>query len=68
MYIYDLVDQISELVNKINAKRVVVDSVSILELFVKDKYLGRIAIAYLINSLKELCVTSFLVGTIPESW
>jgi len=67
IYIYDLVDQISELVNKINAKRVVVDSVSILELFVKDKYLGRIAIAYLINSLKELGVTSFLVGTIPES-
>jgi KaiC/GvpD/RAD55 family RecA-like ATPase len=67
IYIYDLVDQISELVKEINAKRVVLDSTSILELFVKDKYLGRIAIAYLINSLKEMNVTSFLVGTIPES-
>lgn len=67
IYIYDLVDQISKLVNEIGAKRVILDSTSILELFVKDKYLGRIAITYLINSLKEMKVTSLLVGTIPES-
>ncbi len=67
IYIYDLVDQISEIVKEINAKRVVFDSTSILELFIGDKYLGRLAIAYLINSLKQMNVTSFLVGTIPES-
>lgn len=67
IYIYDLVDQISELVKELNAKRVVFDSTSILELFIRDKYLGRIAITYLINSLKEMNVTSLLVGTIPES-
>jgi KaiC/GvpD/RAD55 family RecA-like ATPase len=67
VYVYDLVDQISELVKSINAKRVVVDSMSVLELFIKDKFLGRIAMNYFVDSLKEIGVTSILTVTIPES-
>jgi len=51
IYIYDMVDQIAELVRGINAKRVVVDSISVLELFIKDKFLGRVAMSYFIESL-----------------
>ena len=67
IYIYDLVDQIAELVKGINAKRVVIDSISVLELFIKDKFLGRVAMNYFVDSLKELGVTSILTTTIPEN-
>jgi len=67
IYIYDLVDQIAELVREINAKRVVIDSISVLELFIKDRFLGRVAMNYFIDSLKELKVTSILTTTIPEN-
>ena len=62
-----MVDQIAELVKGINAKRVVIDSISVLELFIKDKFLGRVAMSYFIESLKELGVTSLLTTTIPEN-
>lgn len=66
IYVYDLVDQISELVKEVRAKRVVVDSMSVLELFIKDRFLGRIAMNYFIESLKEMGVTTILTTTVPE--
>ncbi|OYT43505.1 MAG: hypothetical protein B6U88_00775 [Candidatus Aenigmarchaeota archaeon ex4484_56] len=66
LYIYDLMDQISNCIKEINGVRVVIDSTSILELLIRDKYLARVAMMYLIDNLKKSNVTSILTGTIPE--
>ena len=67
IYIYDLVDQIEELVSDVGAKRIVVDSMSVLELFIKDRFLGRIAMNYFVDSLKKMGVTAILTVTVPEN-
>jgi len=44
----------------------VVDSISLLEAFIKDDYLKEIALTQLIDRIKELGVTTILTGTVPE--
>jgi len=67
LYIFDIAEKIAEGVKSVNAKRVVIDSVSILEMFIKDEYLARAALMQLVEKLKNLNVTAILVGTIPET-
>ncbi|NIM46789.1 MAG: AAA family ATPase, partial [Candidatus Aenigmarchaeota archaeon] len=38
IYVYDLYSKIEELVKKVKAKRVVIDSTTIIEMFIKDDY------------------------------
>ena len=66
IYVYDLYSKIEEIVKKTNAKRVVIDSATIIEMFIKDEYLRRVAIMKLINDLKKLGVTTIVTGTVPE--
>ncbi|MBU0530043.1 MAG: ATPase domain-containing protein [Candidatus Aenigmatarchaeota archaeon] len=66
-YIYDILDKIKTSVNEIKAKRIVVDSISIMEMFIRDEYLSRVGMMQLIENLKKLGVTSVLTGTIPET-
>ncbi len=66
LYMYNLLSRIENEVKKMKAKRLVVDSVSLVEIFIKDEYLRKIALMKLIDKLKELNVTSILTGTIPE--
>jgi KaiC/GvpD/RAD55 family RecA-like ATPase len=68
IYVYDLSQKILEAVKSVKAKRVVLDSVSFIEMFIKDEYLARAALMQLIFRLKE-CedVTSLFTGTIPET-
>lgn len=66
-YITNLLNDLEESIKKINAKRVVIDSVSIIEMFIKDEYLARVALASLMNNLREMKVTTLLVGTVPET-
>jgi len=66
IYIYDLYSRIEEIVKKTNAKRVVIDSATIIEMFIRDDYLRRVALMKLINDLKKLGVTSIVTGTVPE--
>ena len=66
LYISDIIRQITNAVTEINARRIVFDSISTLELFIRDKYLARNIIMDLIDKLKELKVTSLLTGTLPE--
>jgi KaiC/GvpD/RAD55 family RecA-like ATPase len=66
IYVYDLYSKIEELVKKTNAKRVVIDSTTIIEMFIKDDYLRRVAIMKLINDLKKLDITTIVTGTVPE--
>ncbi len=67
LYIYDLMSRIVKAIEDAKAERVVVDSVSIIEMFIKDEYISRVALTALTEKLRELGVTSLLTGTIPEA-
>lgn len=66
-YISDFLSKLEEAIKEMDAKRVVVDSVSLIEMFVQDEYIARVALSSLVEKLKESGVTSLLVGTVPET-
>jgi KaiC/GvpD/RAD55 family RecA-like ATPase len=63
----NIYDTLSRAVKEMNAKRLVIDSISVLEMFIHDKYLARVAIMNLIEMLRELEVTTLMTGEIPET-
>lgn len=65
-YVYNITDNIVKSVNEIRAKRIVLDSVSFVEMFVKDEYLVRAALMQLVDTLKEAGVTTVFTGMVPE--
>ncbi|MDI6807065.1 MAG: gas vesicle protein GvpD [Candidatus Aenigmarchaeota archaeon] len=67
LYIIDLTKKIEDAAKKIGAKRLVIDSISIIEMFIKDEYMRRVALLQLVSNLKDLNVTSLVTGTIPEA-
>ncbi|MBI4175747.1 MAG: ATPase [Candidatus Aenigmarchaeota archaeon] len=67
LYLFDITDQVVKGIKANDAKRVVIDSVSIIEMFVKDEYLSRTVLIQLVEKLKSLGVTVLLTGTIPET-
>lgn len=67
LYIFDLAHKIETAIKETKAKRIVLDSISIIEMFIKDEYMCRVAMIQLTDKLRELGVTSVLTGTIPES-
>lgn len=66
-YISDLLDQVNEAIDEIDADRVVIDSVSLVQMFIQDQYMSRVALSSLMNNLREAGVTAVLVGSIPET-
>ncbi|MFB6174394.1 MAG: RAD55 family ATPase [Candidatus Nanohalobium sp.] len=66
-YISDLLDQVNNAIEEIDADRVVIDSVSLVQMFIQDEYMSRVALSSLMNNLREAGVTAVLVGSIPET-
>lgn len=66
-YVSDFMEKLEEDIEEVDAERVVIDSVSLIEMFVKDEYMARVVISSVIRKLKEMEVTALLVGTIPET-
>lgn len=66
-YLTDFMNKLEENVDGVGAERVVIDSVSLIEMFVQNEYLARVALSSMIKKLKDMDVTSVLVGTIPET-
>lgn len=66
-YLSDFMDEVENNIKEIGAKRLVIDSVSLIEMFVQNEYLARVALSSLIKKVKNLDVTTLLVGTIPET-
>jgi KaiC/GvpD/RAD55 family RecA-like ATPase len=66
LYMYELISKIEEAVKDFGATLLVVDSLSLVESFIRDEYLKKVALMQFIDRLKELGVTSLLTGTIPE--
>ena len=67
LYIFDLSSKIESAVKETKAKRLVLDSISIIEMFIKDEYMCRVAMIQLTDKLRELGVTSMLTGTVSEA-
>lgn len=66
-YITNLMDEIRTAIDRTQAERVVIDSISIIEMFINDEYLSRVALSSLLNNLRETGATTVLTGTIPET-
>ncbi len=66
-YISEFMGRLEENIKEIDAQRVVIDSVSLIEMFVNEEYMARVVISSLIRKLKAMGVTAILVGTIPET-
>ena len=66
-YLMNLTSKIAEAIKAVNAKRVVLDSISILEMFIGDKYTARVALMGLTEHLRQLGVTTVLTGEIGET-
>jgi KaiC/GvpD/RAD55 family RecA-like ATPase len=67
LYVFSINDKILSGIKAIKAKRVAIDSVSVIEMFIKDEYLSRTVLINLMENLKKMGVTAILVGTIPET-
>ncbi|QQG39331.1 MAG: AAA family ATPase [Candidatus Aenigmatarchaeota archaeon] len=65
-YISNLLDDIVQAVKDTKAKRLIIDSESMIELFVQDEYLAKVALMSMIEKIKETGVTAIITGTIPE--
>ncbi len=66
-YLTNLMDEIDAAIQRVGAQRVVIDSISIIEMFINDEYLSRVALSSLLNNLRETGATTLLTGTIPET-
>lgn len=63
IYIFDLIRRIEEAIKEINAKRLVIDSISLIESFIKDEYLRRIALTSFIKKLKSLDLVTIITSS-----
>lgn len=66
IYINSLLEKIDIAKRELNVKRVVIDSVSMIEQFLKDIYLARVGLSLLIDKLKSYEITTILTGSIEE--
>jgi len=67
LYIYEFYRKIEEAIKEIKAKRLIIDSISIIEMFIKDEYMSRAALLTLAEKLKQLGLTTIITGTVPET-
>lgn len=65
-YVSELLRKITEALDRTKARRVVIDSISVIQLFINDQYLSRIILTSLMDKLREIGVTTLISGTITE--
>ncbi|MBI4181735.1 MAG: hypothetical protein HY520_02090 [Candidatus Aenigmarchaeota archaeon] len=67
LYVYDIAEKLDQGIRAVKARRVVIDSVSLIEMFIKDEYLSRTVLMHLVEKLKNMGVTAIFTGTVPET-
>jgi len=67
LYMYGISNKVQAAVKRTKAKRVVVDSISVIEMFIKDEYFAKAALMQFVDTLRAIGVTSLLSGTVPET-
>jgi circadian clock protein KaiC len=66
MYLINLFEKISESIKLLKAKRVIVDTVSMIEMFVQNRYFSRVNLMELARNLKGLGVTTIITEGVSE--
>jgi circadian clock protein KaiC len=66
LYTITLFNDISDSIKSVNAKRVVIDTVSIIEMFVHNRYMSRVSLMNLTEKLKDLGVTTIMTEGVAE--
>ncbi|MCK4634455.1 MAG: AAA family ATPase [Candidatus Aenigmarchaeota archaeon] len=66
-YVSELLRKITESLEKTKAKRLIIDSISVIQLFINDQYLSRIILTSLMDKLREMGITTVISGTITET-
>lgn len=67
LYIFNLSNKIEIATKKSQAVRVVIDSMTLIEMFIRDEYYAKVAMMQLVEKLKNIGVTSLLTSTVPET-
>jgi len=67
LYVFNLSNKIEIAVRKSKAERVVIDSMTLIEMFIRDEYFAKVALMQLVEKLKSMGITSVLTSTIPET-
>ncbi len=67
-YVSELLRKITETLDRTKARRVVIDSISVIQLFINDQYLSRIILTSLMDKLREMGITTLISGTITEDY
>jgi len=67
LYIFNLSNKIEVAARKSKAQRVVIDSMTLIEMFIRDEYFAKVAMMQLVEKLKNIGVTSVLTSTVPET-
>ncbi|MEE9323088.1 MAG: ATPase domain-containing protein [Candidatus Aenigmarchaeota archaeon] len=65
-YISEFTNKIGEAIKSMKAQRVVIDSVSILEMFIQNRYISRVTLMSLTRMLKRIGVTTMFTEGIAE--
>lgn len=65
-YVSELLRKITDAMERTKAKRVIIDSISVIQLFINDQYLSRIILTSLMDKLRETGTTTVISGTLGE--
>jgi circadian clock protein KaiC len=65
-YVSELLRKITETLEKTAAKRIVIDSISVIQLFINNQYLSRIILTSLMDKLRDMGITTVISGTITD--
>lgn len=63
IYIFDLLKKIESAIKEIGAKRLCIDSISLIETFIKDEYLRRAALTFFLKNLKNLGIVTLITSS-----
>lgn len=65
-YVNDVISSIASVSQEIGAKRIVIDSVSMIEMFIQNRYMSRIALMSILRNMKSLGATTMVTEGVPE--
>ncbi len=65
-YVSNLIRRISDALEEKKSKMLIIDSISVIQMFINDPYLSRISMTSLLNRLREMGITTLISSTTGE--
>ncbi|MEM0481040.1 MAG: ATPase domain-containing protein [Candidatus Aenigmatarchaeota archaeon] len=66
IYLNSIIEKVDAAKRAYNISRLVIDSISMIEMFLKESYITRVGLSMLIDAIKKYDVTTIYTGTIEE--